>query len=92
MPQEVVTLIGSATAMMPAGRPSTATNIAGFCRATHAGHPIQLVVSSSNAEERPMNVLYRVELSQAERDEFPALLRGGKHSARKPAAAANSGS
>jgi len=55
----------------------------GFCRATHAGHPIQLVVSSSNAEERPMNVRYRVELSQAERDELAALLSGGKHSVRK---------
>jgi transposase len=30
-----------------------------------------------------MNVRYRVELSQAERDELRALLRGGKHSARK---------
>jgi len=55
----------------------------GICRATHAGHPIQLVVSSSNAEERSMNVRYRVELSQAERDELLGFLRGGKHSARK---------
>jgi transposase len=30
-----------------------------------------------------MNVRYRVELSQAERDELKALLRSGKHSARK---------
>jgi len=30
-----------------------------------------------------MNVRYRVELSQAERDELKALLSGGKHSARK---------
>ena len=30
-----------------------------------------------------MNVRYRVELSQAERDELTALLRGGKHAARK---------
>ena len=30
-----------------------------------------------------MNVCYRVELSQAERDELTALLRGGKHAARK---------
>jgi transposase len=30
-----------------------------------------------------MNVRYRVELSQAERDELRALLSGGKHSARK---------
>jgi len=30
-----------------------------------------------------MNVRYRVELSQAERDELTALLSGGKHSARK---------
>ena len=30
-----------------------------------------------------MNVRYRVELSQAERDELAALLSGGKHAARK---------
>ena len=30
-----------------------------------------------------MNVRYRVELSQAERDELTALLSGGKHAARK---------
>ena len=30
-----------------------------------------------------MNVRYRVELSQAERDELSALLSGGRHSARK---------
>ena len=30
-----------------------------------------------------MNVRYRVELSQAERDELAALLSGGKHSVRK---------
>ena len=30
-----------------------------------------------------MNVRYRVELSQAERDELTALLSGGKHSVRK---------
>jgi transposase len=30
-----------------------------------------------------MNVRYRVELSQTERDELTALLRGGKHAARK---------
>ena len=30
-----------------------------------------------------MNVRYRVELSQAERDELEALLSGGKHAARK---------
>jgi transposase len=33
--------------------------------------------------EAQMNVRYRVELSQAERDELAALLSGGKHSARK---------
>ena len=33
--------------------------------------------------EALMNVRYRVELSQAERDELRALLSGGKHSARK---------
>ena len=30
-----------------------------------------------------MNIRYRVELSQCERDELTALLRGGKHPARK---------
>jgi len=30
-----------------------------------------------------MNVRYRVELSQAERDEFTAMLSAGKHAARK---------
>ena len=30
-----------------------------------------------------MNIRYRVELSQAERDELNTLLNGGKHAARK---------
>ncbi len=30
-----------------------------------------------------MNVVYRVELSQTERDELTALLSGGKHAVRK---------
>ncbi len=30
-----------------------------------------------------MNVRYRVELSQSEREQLEALLNGGKHSARK---------
>jgi transposase len=55
----------------------------GGCRATHAGHPIQLFVCASNFEEAQMNVRYRVELSQAERSELTALLSGGKHAARK---------
>jgi transposase len=55
----------------------------GFCRATHAGHPIQLFVCASNDEEAQMNVCYRVELSQAERGALTALLSGGKHAARK---------
>jgi Winged helix-turn helix len=55
----------------------------GFCRATHAGHPIQLFVRASNKEEAWMNVRYRVELSQTERTELTALLSGGKHAARK---------
>jgi transposase len=55
----------------------------GFCRATHAGHPIQLFVRASNEEEARMNVRYRVELSQTERTELTALLSGGKHAARK---------
>jgi transposase len=55
----------------------------GFCRATHSGHPIQLFVRASNEEEARMNVRYRVELSQAERNELKTLLSGGKHAARK---------
>jgi transposase len=49
---------------------------------THAGHPIQLFVRASMKEAR-MNVRYRVELSQTERDELKALLSGGRHAARK---------
>ena len=37
-----------------------------------------------------MNVRYRVELSQAEREELLGFLRGGKHSARKAQAGAPS--
>jgi transposase len=55
----------------------------GFCRATHAGHPIQLFVRASNEEEARMNLRYLVELSQTERAELTALLSGGKHAARK---------
>jgi transposase len=55
----------------------------GFCRATHARHPIQLFVRASIKEEAQMNVRYRVELSQAERAELTTLLSGGKHAARK---------
>jgi hypothetical protein len=36
-----------------------------------------------NEEEARMNVRYRVELSQAERNELRTLLGGGKHAARK---------
>ena len=54
----------------------------GCCRATHAGHPIQLFVRASK-QEAHMNVRYRVELSQAEREELTGLLSGGKHSVRK---------
>ena len=54
----------------------------GFCAWTHAGHQIQLFVRASMKEAR-MNVRYRVELSQTERDELKALLSGGKHAARK---------
>jgi transposase len=55
----------------------------GFCRATHACHPIQLFVRASSDEEAQMNVRYRVELSQTERAELTALLSAGKHAARK---------
>jgi transposase len=54
----------------------------GFCAWTHAGHPIQLFVGASMTEAR-MNVRYRVELGQTERDELKALLNGGRHAARK---------
>jgi transposase len=54
-----------------------------FCRATHICHPIQPFVGASNKQEAQVNVRYRVELSQAERDELKALLSGGHHAARK---------
>jgi transposase len=40
-------------------------------------------IRASNDEEARMNVRYRVELSQAERNELKTLLSGGKHAARK---------
>jgi transposase len=55
----------------------------GFCRTTHACHPIQLFVGASHEQEAQMNVRYRVELSQTERAELTALLSAGKHAARK---------
>jgi hypothetical protein len=55
----------------------------GFCRATHARHPIQLFVGASNEQEAQMNVRYRVELSQTERAALTALLSAGKHAARR---------
>ena len=55
----------------------------GFSGRTHAGHPIQLFVRPSSEEEARMNVRYRVELSQTERDQLTALLSGGKHAARR---------
>ena len=54
-----------------------------LCSRTHPGHPIQLFVRAPNQEEARMNVRYRVELSQTERDDLKALLCGGKHAARK---------
>jgi hypothetical protein len=54
----------------------------GFCRRTHAGHPIQLFVRAS-LKEAGMNVRYRIELSQIERTELRVLLSGGKHASRK---------
>jgi transposase len=55
----------------------------GCGRATHFGHPTQLLIRASKQEARRMNLRYRVELSQAERDELKALLSGGKHAVRK---------
>jgi Winged helix-turn helix len=54
-----------------------------FCGATQTGHPIHLSIRASSGEEAGMNVRYRVELSQAEREELTGLLSGGKHSVRK---------
>lgn len=54
----------------------------GFCRSTHARHPTQLFICASSGEAQ-MNVRYRVELSQAERDELTTLLSGGKQAVRK---------
>jgi transposase len=54
-----------------------------LCGATQTGHPIQLCIQASSGEEAGMNVRYRVELSQAEREELTGLLSGGKHSVRK---------
>ena len=50
----------------------------GFGRETHEGHPIQLFVRSSSEEAR-MNLRYRVELCQAERDDLKTLISAGKH-------------
>ena len=55
----------------------------GFCGGTQTGHPIQLSVPASNEKEARMNVRYRVELGQTEREELAALLSGGKHPARR---------
>jgi len=55
----------------------------GFCVGTQTGHPIQLSVPASNEKEARMNVRYRVELGQTEREELAALLSGGKHPARR---------
>jgi len=54
-----------------------------FGGATHSGHPIQLFVRASIEEEAWMNLRYRVELNQCERDQLTALLSGGKHAARR---------
>ena len=49
----------------------------GFCGRTHSGHPIQLLVRASSDQEARMNIRYRVELRQTERDELKVLLSGG---------------
>jgi transposase len=55
----------------------------GFDRETHESHPIQLFVRASS-EEAGMNLRYRVELSQDEREELKTtLISGGKHPVRK---------
>jgi hypothetical protein len=55
----------------------------GFCGRTHFGHPIQLFVRASSEQGARMNIRYRVELSQTERDELKGLLSGGRHATRK---------
>jgi hypothetical protein len=42
-----------------------------------------LFVRASSEQEARMNIRYRVELSQTERDELKALLSGGKNATRK---------
>jgi transposase len=42
-----------------------------------------LFIRASSEQEARMNVRFRVELSQAERQELKALLSGGRHAARK---------
>src|SRR3546814_10442974 len=49
-----------------------------FCRAAHVRHPTLLFVRASKAKEARMTTRYRVELSQAERHDLMARLRGGK--------------
>ena len=54
----------------------------GFCRRTHAGHPIQLFVRASNTEARDECTLSgRTQPNRAHGTQ--ALLSGGKHAARK---------
>jgi transposase len=55
----------------------------GFCGRTHVGHPIQLFIRASGEQGARMNIRYRVELSQTERDELKSLLSAGRHAARK---------
>jgi len=54
----------------------------GFSQATHASHPIQLVVRAS-IRGGTDECSYWVELSQSERAELMKLLSGGTHAARK---------
>ena len=45
--------------------------------------PKMLFIRASSEREAWMNVRYRVDLSQTERDELKALPGGGRHAARK---------
>jgi transposase len=65
------------------GQVLTLPGCKGFCQATHPRHPIQLFVRASNEKEARMNVRYRIELNETERDKLAALLNAGKHRARK---------
>ena len=54
-----------------------------FCRRTQFRHSIQLFACASSQAEAGMNIRYRVELNQTEREQLTALVSSGKNAARK---------